>query len=95
MAASLAKTRSKSLLPVFLQPRAVWRFLRDKRASLGSKAVFVAAIVYAISPIDFIPDVPLIGWLDDAGILTAAIAWAMSRISKYERDHPDQELAEK
>jgi uncharacterized membrane protein YkvA (DUF1232 family) len=74
-----------------VRPHAVWRFLSDRRASLGAKAFFVAAIAYAIMPIDFIPDVPLIGWIDDAGILSAAVAWAMNRVSKYDREHPERE----
>lgn len=30
----------------------------------------LAAIIYILSPIDFVPDViPIIGWLDDVGVL--------------------------
>jgi uncharacterized membrane protein YkvA (DUF1232 family) len=91
-AAPLVPSRSRSLLPVFLRPRAVLRFLRDARASRSSKLLFLAAVIYAVLPVDLIPDVaPVIGWLDDAGFLTATVAWAFNRVSKYEREHPAEE----
>lgn len=40
--------------------------LRDMRVPTAEKALFLAAIVYVISPLDFIPDVfPFIGQVDD------------------------------
>jgi len=40
--------------------------LKDVRVPTAEKALFLAAIVYVISPIDFIPDVfPFIGQVDD------------------------------
>lgn len=39
--------------------------LRDPRAPLSSKLVIGAAVLYVLSPFDLIPDIPLIGWLDD------------------------------
>lgn len=70
------------------------RFLRDARASRASKIFFVLAMLYTVMPIDLIPDIaPVVGWLDDAGLLTAAVAWAMNRVSKYEREHPELDPA--
>lgn len=34
--------------------------------------LMLAALAYDASPIDFIPDVPIIGWIDDAGLTLAA-----------------------
>ena len=40
--------------------------LKDVRVPTAEKALFLAAIVYVISPLDFIPDVfPFIGQVDD------------------------------
>lgn len=41
-----------------------------------AKALWVAAIVYFFSPIDFIPDsIPLVGWFDDFVVVGLAV-WA-------------------
>lgn len=35
--------------------------------------LMVMALLYTISPIDFIPDIfPVLGWLDDIGVLSYA-----------------------
>jgi len=49
------------------------RLLRDPRVPLWPKAVFTAGLIYAISPIDLIPEFLLhfIGWIDDVIILVA------------------------
>lgn len=42
-----------------------------------NKIIAALALVYFISPIDLVPDIaiPLVGWLDDLGIIAAAAAW--------------------
>ncbi len=38
------------------------------------RVLFVLALLYVLSPVDAIPDVaPLVGWMDDAGIILAEI----------------------
>ncbi len=40
--------------------------------------VLVLAILYIISPIDFIPDaIPVVGWVDDAAVAVGAGAIAL------------------
>ncbi|WP_338491416.1 YkvA family protein [Streptomyces sp. SJL17-4] len=46
------------------------RLLRDAGVPLQSKALFWAAVVYTISPVDLIPD-PV--YLDDIGVLLIAL----------------------
>jgi len=47
-----------------------WFALRDREASLVSRAMALAVIAYVVSPFDLIPDViPMLGWLDDFGVL--------------------------
>ena len=54
--------------------------LLDSRVPATEKALFGAAIVYAISPIDFIPDVfPFIGQIDDLYL----IALTLLRLLNY------------
>jgi uncharacterized membrane protein YkvA (DUF1232 family) len=36
--------------------------------------LFILTIIYVVSPVDFIPDVmPIIGWMDDAGVFLAQL----------------------
>ncbi len=61
-----------------------WRFFRDPNASLLGKAFVVLALIYVVSPIDFIPDVaPVIGWIDDVIVLTIAMVYLFRRAQKY------------
>lgn len=41
----------------------------------AQRLLMVLAIIYVLSPLDIVPDaMPLVGWLDDAGIILAEIA---------------------
>ncbi len=76
--------RSQGILPLFLRPLAIWRFFTDPRAGWGPKAALLAAVAYVIWPLDLIPDlVPLITWLDDAGVASAAVAWAAAAVQRH------------
>ncbi len=60
------------LSPGFL---ALYLAVRDPRVPWYVKALAAATAAYALSPIDLIPDfIPVLGYLDDAIILPAAIA---------------------
>lgn len=50
--------------------RLALRLLRDPRTPLMPKLMLGAAILYALSPLDFVPDfIPLVGQLDDVAVL--------------------------
>lgn len=54
---------------------AVFLTLKEKRTPWYAKLIAAAVVVYALSPIDLIPDfIPVIGYLDDLIILPALIA---------------------
>ena len=56
------------------------RLLKDSRVPKAEKALFVAAIVYVISPIDFIPDVfPFIGQVDDIYVVALSLLRLINR----------------
>ena len=56
------------------------RLLKDMRVPTAEKALFVAAIVYVISPIDFIPDVfPFIGQVDDIYVVALTLLRLVNR----------------
>jgi uncharacterized membrane protein YkvA (DUF1232 family) len=56
------------------------RLLTDKRVSAAEKALFAGAIIYAIMPLDFIPDMlPFIGQIDDAYLITLTLMRLVTR----------------
>jgi uncharacterized membrane protein YkvA (DUF1232 family) len=73
-----ARTTSWLLRPSLLRTllghvRLAFRLLREPRVGLLAKAVPMFAVLYVLSPLDFIPDViPLLGEVDDLGIVLLA-----------------------
>jgi uncharacterized membrane protein YkvA (DUF1232 family) len=56
------------------------RMLKDTRVPTAEKALFLAAIVYVISPLDFIPDVfPFIGQVDDIYVVALTLLRLVNR----------------
>lgn len=54
--------------------------LKDVRVPTAEKALFIAAIVYVISPLDFIPDFfPFIGQVDDIYIVALTLLRLVNR----------------
>lgn len=54
--------------------RLAWRLLRDPAVPLLAKCLPLAAALYLVSPIDGVPDfLPIIGQLDDLGMLLLAL----------------------
>lgn len=67
-------SRPWSLRSLLLQARLAFRLFREPRVPMVLKAVPVLALLYVISPIDFVPDfIPGLGQLDDLGIALAAL----------------------
>lgn len=60
-------------LPKFI--RLIFRLFCDRRVQLFPKIIVVAALFYALSPLDFIPEplFPLIGYTDDALLVLMAV----------------------
>lgn len=70
--------------------RALVRYFRDPGASVAGKLLVLAAVLYVISPVDLIPDVlPVVGWLDDIGVMGLAVAFMWKIVGRY-RDAVDE-----
>lgn len=71
-----APVNTGMLADIVRQIRLVWKLLWDPRVPLWIKLIPTTAMIYVISPIDFIPElaVPGIGLLDDLGVLTLGLA---------------------
>ena len=62
---------------------AVFLALKDKKTPWYAKVFAAMTMVYALSPIDFIPDfIPVLGYLDDLIILPALVALTVKFIPK-------------
>ncbi|CAN1568062.1 COG3339 Uncharacterized conserved protein [Rhabdaerophilaceae bacterium] len=60
--------------------------VRDPATSLRVKLILLAALAYFVMPIDGIPDlIPVLGFSDDAAMLTAAIATVRGAITDDHR----------
>ena len=60
---------------------AVFLALKEKRTPWYAKIIAAVVVVYALSPIDLIPDfIPVLGYLDDLIILPALITWCVKCI---------------
>ncbi len=61
-------------------------YVRSARVARWKKVLGVLAVVYAVVPIDLIPDfVPVIGWLDDLGVLALAFGLIAKDMSRFAR----------
>lgn len=62
---------------------AVYLTMKDRETPIIAKLLAAVAVVYALSPIDLIPDfIPMIGYLDDILILPALIALVIKCIPR-------------
>ena len=68
---NLASKRVSMLTGMIKQLKLVWLLFRDKRVSVWAKSVIPIALLYLISPVDFIPGIllPGLGALDDMGVV--------------------------
>jgi uncharacterized membrane protein YkvA (DUF1232 family) len=63
---------------------ALFRYMTDETIPWYKKSIVVAALVYFITPFDAIPDMlPLIGYLDDFGVIAAVLAFLGKEIRPY------------
>lgn len=63
---------------------AVRNFLKDSSVPPWRKLLLVGAVAYALVPLDAIPDtLPLIGWLDDVGVLSVAAAMVWADVKRH------------
>jgi uncharacterized membrane protein YkvA (DUF1232 family) len=76
-----AKRRMKNLLMFLPNMIALCgRLMTDNRVPRAEKALFAGAIIYAIIPLDFIPDViPFVGQIDDAYLIALALLRLIGR----------------
>jgi uncharacterized membrane protein YkvA (DUF1232 family) len=57
--------------------------MRDVRVPLSLKLVAAAIGLLVISPVDIFGDIPVLGALDDAALLTLLCMWFVSQAAKH------------
>ncbi len=63
---------------------ALYKYLTDPDVSWHRKTIVVGALIYFIVPVDTIPDIaPLIGYLDDLGVITAVLKFLGHELIPY------------
>jgi uncharacterized membrane protein YkvA (DUF1232 family) len=68
-----ALKRLAAHVPLALEAIAMYYAMLDEETPTWAKAVIVGALIYLVAP-DVIPDeIPVIGWLDDAAVIWAAL----------------------
>ena len=66
-----------------------FRYVRDPRVPLWRRLAGLLAVIYFVMPLDALPDfLPLLGWLDDVGVLSAA---AFFMVREVQRHQPEAE----
>ena len=64
--------------------KALFNYFSDTSIPWYRKSIVVGALVYFIFPIDSIPDLaPLVGYLDDLGVITAVIKYLGSELTQF------------
>ncbi len=61
----------------------LWSLYRDKRTPLIVKVLPILAVLYGVSPIDFVPDfLPLLGQMDDLVMIVSLLLAAYNMIPR-------------
>jgi uncharacterized membrane protein YkvA (DUF1232 family) len=59
-------------------------YMTDSGVAWWKKAGIVLGLLYVISPLDAVPDwFPIVGWLDDIGLLGIMYMFMMRELSEY------------
>jgi uncharacterized membrane protein YkvA (DUF1232 family) len=63
---------------------ALFRYMTDPEVHWAKKTVVIATLAYFIIPLDAIPDfTPIAGYLDDIGVVAAAIRYLGAQLNRY------------
>jgi uncharacterized membrane protein YkvA (DUF1232 family) len=82
---TVRRRRGFSAVPVFGDFLALARLVRDAAQPAWLKVFVAIALVYVVSPVDAMPEfvAPLVGWLDDLGLLLVLRVGLSRRLEPY------------
>lgn len=86
MATSNKLSNTRRNLSLFARLRLLPKYMWDEAVPAWRKALLLMGVLYIISPLDAIPEIvlPLVGWLDDLGLLAVLTVWTYREIGKWE-----------
>ncbi len=74
----------KSIFKIISHLKALKRYMMDKDVKWYRKSVVIAALVYFVMPLDVMPDfAPLLGYLDDIGVVAWTIKFLGNEVTSY------------
>ncbi len=81
----MKRKRGVSAVPLLGDVIVLWRLLRDRDAHWGLKLVSLLVLAYVVSPVDALPEAvaPMIGWIDDVGLVLAVRLLLERPLAKY------------
>lgn len=89
----VAKYAKKAGVEVIEKAICLWYVLQKSETPAWAKATIIGALGYFISPIDAIPDfTPVVGYVDDLGVLVLAIAAVSAFIDDEIREKARKQL---
>ncbi|MCC7357219.1 DUF1232 domain-containing protein [Candidatus Uhrbacteria bacterium] len=60
-------------------------YIRNPKTDWKPKVLLLISVIYLMLPFDFVPDfIPIVGWLDDIGIVSFAAMWFLKRVTQHE-----------
>ena len=63
---------------------ALYKYMMDENVQWYRKSIVVGALIYFITPIDLVPDIlPLVGYMDDLGVITAVLKYLGHELIPY------------
>jgi uncharacterized membrane protein YkvA (DUF1232 family) len=66
--------------------RDLGHYLRDAAVPRWRRSLVFVAAAYALMPFDLIPDaIPVLGWLDDVGVIAAVLAFVSRDVARHAR----------
>ena len=84
---NLAGTNRGPIARIWDKVIALSDLITDPGAGWGAKAIAIGALVYLVMPIDAVSDfIPVVGLLDDAGVIAAAAATLAAELGKEDDD---------
>ncbi|HAX49468.1 MAG TPA: YkvA family protein [Ignavibacteria bacterium] len=77
-------SNKRSIFKVISHLKALRRYMTDSNVKWYRKSIVVAALIYFITPLDAMPDfAPLLGYLDDIGVIGWTIKFLGEEITSY------------